>query len=469
MSKHNELPALFLSLLVTAGLIGGGVWLFKDTLFLGNGGKGGLTLPGLPSRSQPALSTRLSWGQQSLTPGISTADRQRGIEAMAANNYAAAIAAFEASLASRRNDPESLIYLNNARIGSGLAHTIAVSVPIANATNIALEILRGVAHAQNQINQAGGINGIPLKVTIASDDNDPEVAKAIAQALVNDAEILGVIGHYSSSTTLAAATVYETGQLVMLSPTSTAVALSDAGDYIFRTVPSDRLAANTLADYMLNQKQYQRVAVFYSAASTYSQSIKSEFTTAVLTDGGEVVAEFDLSQSSFNANQAVQLSQQQGAEVLMLAADVDSQNQSLQVIAANQRQLPLMGGDDLYSPQILQLGGDNTLEMVVSVPWHVLSHLDSPFTETSRMLWGGDVSWRTAMAYDATQSLIAALGQASTRQGIQQALSTAGFQVTGATSEVKFFPSGDRNQPAQLVKIAVGQRSGYGHDYVPVE
>ncbi len=93
-------------------------------------------------------------------------------------NYNTAIANLEASLQASPNDPEALIYLNNARIGNQKSYTIAAAVPIGSDVNAALEILRGVAQAQNELNQSGGLSGIPLKVLIANDDNNPETLKS---------------------------------------------------------------------------------------------------------------------------------------------------------------------------------------------------------------------------------------------------------------------------------------------------
>ncbi|NJO11995.1 MAG: receptor ligand binding family protein, partial [Leptolyngbyaceae cyanobacterium SL_1_1] len=83
---------------------------------------------------------------------------------------------------------------------------------------------------------------------------------------------------------------------------------------------------------------------------------------------------------------------------------------------------------------------------------------------------GGDVSWRSATAYDATKAIAAALAAdaAPTRQTLQAALSSGTFSAEGATSEVRFLPSGDRNQASQLVIVEPGTRSGRGYDFVPV-
>ncbi|MEM8810737.1 MAG: receptor ligand binding family protein, partial [Cyanobacteria bacterium P01_G01_bin.38] len=132
-------------------------------------------------------------------------------------------------------------------------------------------------------------------------------------------------------------------------------------------------------------------------------------------------------------------------------------------------QFPLLGGDDLYHPEILKEGGENAEGLVVAVPWHVLSDADSEFVQASRQLWGGDVSWRTAMAYDAFVALGLARTQAPSREGIQATLAETNFSVQGATGEVHFLPSGDRNRAAQLVQIQSGQRSSFGFDFIPID
>ncbi|WP_338421582.1 hypothetical protein [Nostoc flagelliforme] len=56
--------------------------------------------------------------------------------------------------------------------------------------------------------------------------------------------------------------------------------------------------------------------------------------------------------------------------------------------------------------------------MVVAVPWHIQGDPKSDFPQKSRQLWGGDVSWRSALSYDATVALIEALKRNPTRSGV---------------------------------------------------
>jgi branched-chain amino acid transport system substrate-binding protein len=98
--------------------------------------------------------TYLSQGENLQIPSVSNADKKQGIESFKQGDYDGAIKHFKASLSQEKNDPETLIYLNNAKISQDF-FKIAVVVPISSNANIAQEILRGVAQAQDEINQQG--------------------------------------------------------------------------------------------------------------------------------------------------------------------------------------------------------------------------------------------------------------------------------------------------------------------------
>ncbi|MBD2034586.1 amino acid ABC transporter substrate-binding protein [Leptolyngbya sp. FACHB-321] len=466
MSQKNEMPVLVLALLLTVGVLGAGFWWLMP--------KAGIKLGSqLTTQENTSVDDRISQGERSLVQAESKANnpvfvqaKQAGIQAMAAKQYGEATAQFQLALQSARNAPETAIYLNNAYIGTKRSHTIAVAVPIGSDPNGSLEILRGVAQAQlefNTIRQA-----IPLKVVITNDDNNPNTAQQIANTLVEMPDVLGVIGHYASDVTLAAGNVYNAGGLVSISPISSTVKLSGFGKYIFRTVPSDYVAARALADYAIKRLQQKKAVVFFNSQSAYSQSLKAEFVTAIALSGGQVSAEFDLSAPNFSAAQAVNQALKQEAQLLMLAANTGTLDQALQVVQINQRRLSLVGGDDVYAPKTLEVGGTQAEGMVLAVPWHIDGNLKSAFPRQSRQLWGGDVNWRTATAYDATKALAVAIARNPTRSGVQQALTASDFAAAGASEPVRFLPSGDRSVGIQLVKVAPGKRFGSGIDFVPL-
>jgi branched-chain amino acid transport system substrate-binding protein len=464
MSQKNETTVLVLALLITLGVIGGGLWLFKDNIISQNQ----LNRNSQSNNNQESIKDRISFGEKTLIGGEVTPAKKEGVEAIALGSYEKAIAPLTAALKQKPNDPEALIFLNNARIGSAKSYTIATSLPIGNDPNTSLEILRGIAQAQNEINASGGIKGVKLKVGIANDDDNPEISKQIATTLVKNQEVLGVIGPNTSDATLAAGTVYTSGKLVAITPTSTSVKISNFSPYVFRTVPSDFIAARSLANYMVNKLQKKNAAVFFNSQSNYSQSLKSEFVSSVSLEGGQVSNEFDLSQANFSAVRSAEQAIKQGAEVLMLASNANTLDKALQVVQVNDKRLPLLAGDDVYTLKTLELGREKAVGMVVAVPWHIDGNISSDFPQKSRQLWGADVSWRTALSYDATQAFIGAIELNPNRDSVQQVLTSSNFTAKGASGTIRFLASGDRNAPVQLVKIAPGTRSRTGYDFVPI-
>jgi len=305
--RKNETPVLILALMTTAALLAGLPWWLNKQGFLPGSPAPTAQSDGAPStRATIPVSERLSTGQRILVAGQSSPEKRAGVDAIAAENYDQAVTQLEASLQANRNDPEALIYLNNARIGQGESFTLAVAVPAATAVDPAQEILRGVAQAQATLNQAGGIKGTPLTVMIVSDDNSPEVAAEVAQALADNSDVLGVVGHFRSATTLAASEVYDARGVPVMSATSTSVALSSAGDYTFRTVPSDRFTATALSRYVVSVIDQPSAVIYFNADSNYSLSLKEEFTTALYSDGGTVVTEYALNNPSFSGGNTLE-------------------------------------------------------------------------------------------------------------------------------------------------------------------
>ena len=468
MTKKKETTVLLLTLLITVAAIAGGLW------WLNKNNLGTLTLDSQDKQNVPdgALSSpKISVGEQILVGDNVSPEKEAGVQAIADKNYADAETYLEQSLNIKRNDPESLIYLNNARIADNNAYKIAVSVPIGTEMTTSEEILRGVAQAQTEINQQGGINGVPLKVSIANDNNNPDTAKQIAKDLAEDKNILAVVGHFSSGSTLAAAPIYQDRGLVAISPTSTSVAISNAGNYIFRTVPSDRFTSNALSKYALENINKDRAIIIYNSQSPYSRSLKDSFITDLANSGGEVALEADISNSNFNPAEILQKAntpeiQQNG--VLVFLNDSKTVNKAYLLMQLNNQELPMLAGDSFYKPQTLQIGKDKVVGLVLAVPWHILGNTNPDFPKTSRSLWGGDVNWRTAMAYDAVKAIAAGLAIDPSREGIRQTLSQSGFSFEGASGKVKFLLSGDRNSPVQLVTVQPGKRSSYGYDFVPL-
>ncbi|NET37165.1 MAG: ABC transporter substrate-binding protein [Cyanothece sp. SIO1E1] len=420
-------------------------------------------------------------------------------------NYQRAVDLFYESWQEDGRDPETLIYLNNTFLSAQKAdyYTIAVVVPLLRNEHgtvkdsaLAQEILRGVAQAQTEINlgllEANALparllpgqdflptqafkSGKGLKVIIADDANLAEEAKQRAQALVKQRNILGVVGHYASETTMATVDIYDNHQLVLVSPGSTTQELTDPPrPFFFRTVQTTGVEAASLVDYLVQVKQ-RKAAVFYNPESPFTESFWREFKTLFKSQVGEGIEKFDLSAPNFNAEQALAHIQPDPETAIVLIPDGQVTNalaNAIDIIEANNGRNLIVGSWGIYSAKTLAIAQLKPLQqLVVATPWHYLNSPNPKFSQSAQKLWGGPISTRTAPAYDAARVLIKALATRDrpTRIGVQKALAAPEFSVFGATGKIQFeAANGNRkHSPQELVQVIPCKSQQYGLAFVP--
>jgi ABC-type branched-subunit amino acid transport system substrate-binding protein len=114
---------------------------------------------------------------------------------------------------------------------------ISVNGPMsgANAAN-GLEMVRGASMYIDEINQTGGIFGRKIKIQVNDDKSDVQVAVKIASQIVQDKDVLVVLGHYFSSTSILAGEIYKTNGLPAITASATRDRITTGNDYYFRTI-----------------------------------------------------------------------------------------------------------------------------------------------------------------------------------------------------------------------------------------
>jgi branched-chain amino acid transport system substrate-binding protein len=410
--------------------------------------------------SQSTLFSRFSSGERLLIGANATVYKQQGIAAYEQQDYAQAAEYFKQSLTQDANDPETLIYLNNAQVAAFQPLKIAVVVPIGSNLDVAQEMLRGVAQSQTEFNQQGG----KLQIQIINDENNSELAKQIAQTLVKNTEVLAVIGSNASNASLAAAPIYQSGKMVMITPTSTSEQLSNFGNYIFRAAPTNDVMANALAEYVVKTAKRKNVAVCYDSQAIDNVTFKDSFIPSLIANGGNYInTQCDLAAPDFNGEIAVNNLISSGAEAVLLAPHIDRLNRAIDLAKANNWKMELLGTFSLDTAKITQTGQGDLNGVVLPVPFHYQQDSAQDFTARAIKIWGSDVNltWRTATSYDATKAIAFGLSHNPTREALQENLHNSQLSIAGANSQVKFLPSGDRTLKTALVKVKANPERGY--------
>jgi ABC-type branched-subunit amino acid transport system substrate-binding protein len=203
---------------------------------------------------------------------------QKGVKAFKDKEFDKAIELFENAANGDHSDPVSRIFLNNAKARKQQSLgfkplKIAVVASIDYHEIAAKEVLRGVADAQDEFNKNSVMSGM-LEVVIANDENNVEAAQKVAQKLVEDGDILGVIGHHSSESTFAAQKIYTENKIALISPTSSSAI---KGDQFFRTVGSTKESAQIYVNFIKEKLNLDKIIVFYDKESGFSKQFNEDF------------------------------------------------------------------------------------------------------------------------------------------------------------------------------------------------
>jgi branched-chain amino acid transport system substrate-binding protein len=420
---------------------------------------------------QTDLTDRRSIGEKLLIKEIDSAEKRAGIKSFAGGNYDEAIEHFQRSLTEHKNDPESQIYLSNSiaikKAGDGKKIVkIAAVIPISSNTNVSQEMLRGIAQVAIEVNQRGGINGVPAIVELFDDENSPKLARSIAEQVSKESDVVSIIGSNTSDASMAAADIYQKNGVVMVTPTSMTRDLSGKGNFILRTVPTSQSLTSTLAQQIYNIDRHRKLAICFDSKASDSVTFKEDLIAEFARLGGEIASfTCDVGAADFYPNGAIDKAKNLGADSLFIASHIDRIPLALKVAAANNGSLPLYSSPTLHTYQTLQAGYAVSGLVLVS-PWSPLEPQSKTFADRAQQLWGGQVSWRTATSYDAGIAIVTALRQSNgTRQGLQQALHNPQFSVEGSSDPVKFLPTGDRILQPKIVRI---QRVGNRWTFLPL-
>ncbi|ARV59494.1 hypothetical protein BZZ01_13425 [Nostocales cyanobacterium HT-58-2] len=404
-----------------------------------------------PSYINSPLRNRMSLGEKIFVREGRPPDKEDGSKAFDAGNFVSAVNKFQSSLQAKRNDPETLIYLNNAKVGESKSLKVAVIVPIGVSLNEAEETLRGVAQAQDEVNSSGGINGLPLQIQIVSIDNF-EIIKQLNTELVNDPNIVAVVG-FSRDTS-----IYEKSGLVMVSPVNPKKP-SKPTKSVFYATPSSDIFSDALAKYIVQKARLTNIAICSDSTFTVnqdkiSQEIVQQYTDSIRRNGGKVTSTVcDLGDPTFQSSTFLSRAISDGAEGLLLIPRPDKLNSAIEVARENKGRLSLFGFPGMYTERTLKYGQADVKGMVLPVSWHSDAVVSKSFAQKAVQFWGGEVSPRTATAYDALQTIIAGLRKGNTREELQKALSDPNFSALGATGTIQFSKTGDRQGGAFLVKV----------------
>jgi branched-chain amino acid transport system substrate-binding protein len=320
----------------------------------------------------------------------------------------------------------------------------------------------GVKLAIEEANAAGlMIGGEKVRFEMISEDDEgnPQKGTVVAQKIV-DAEVAGVIGHLNSGTTIPASKIYFDAGIAQISPSATNVDYTNQGyKTAFRVMANDAQQGVVLGDFAVKKLNAKRIAVI-DDRSAYGKGLADQFEIAAKKVGAEVITrEFtDMTKTDFTAI----LTRIKGMNPdLVFCGCLDSQTGPMMKQFRNLGLTAIfLSGDGSQTKQFLTLAGDSAEGAYASSPGVPLDKMPGgpAFTEKYKDTFKQEIQLYAPYAYDAANTLIAAIQQADSTDPKVYLPVLASIQHEGVSGNVRFDEKGDiRGGSISLYKVANGQ------------
>lgn len=305
---------------------------------------------------------------------------------------------------------------------------------------------QGIDLAVDEINRAGGINGVPLHVDTRDDHASGSDAARIAGTFVANREIVAVIGHAGSGAEVSAASVYDAGHLAAVATTPSSPDISGISRWVFRMSTSDSVNGVTLAHFASaladSLHRPARVAVLYHN-DAYGRGLSDAFLHSFK---GEVLSSDPIG-SDTSLEPYISYFKIRAPDIVFVASDEDLGIRVLHEARKQRLGVTFLGGDGWQG-----VVSDPASEGIfVGTPFtaQTTGNLTGKFATAFRARYGTVPDAHAALAYDATRLVAAALRSgATTRTGVRDYLAslnraTAFASLSGPTWFAGTDPVGD--------------------------
>ncbi len=253
------------------------------------------------------------------------------------------------------------------------AHADSIKIAVVGPTTGALTqygdmVREGVMTAVERINAGGGVQGQQLEVVTIDDGCEPKQGPVAANRVVNQ-EIGFVVGHVCSGATIAAADVYDTEGVVMVTPSATAPAVTDGKNYefIFRTIGRDDQQGPAAAQFIIDKIKPSKVAVLHDKQS-YGQGIASSVRQGLLDAKLEVPVFEGINAGDTDYSAIITKLKSTGVDFVYFGGYHPEMGLLMRQGAEQGLTVRFMGPEGTGNPDINAIAGDAVEGMLVTLP-----------------------------------------------------------------------------------------------------
>jgi branched-chain amino acid transport system substrate-binding protein len=322
-------------------------------------------------------------------------------------------------------------------------------------------IQNSVDLAIRQANEAKTIPGWTLELAAEDDQATPDVGKNAATKLVADADVVGVVGTLNSSVAQSVQPVLAAANVVQVSPANTNPALTQGADFAtapartyptyFRTCTTDSIQGPFAARYLFEKAGIKEVATVHDK-KTYGQGLVEAFSAEYTKLGGKIVAAETINPDDDKYDAVVSKIKPSNPKAVYYGGEFPQAGPFSQQMKAAGLNVPLMGGDGIYSGEFIKLAGataDGDLATAIGAPTDTLESAKSFVESYNAAGFAEPYEAYGAYSFDAANAIIQALkvslASADSAEAARQATVDAMANVSfdGVTGAVAFDEFGD--------------------------
>ncbi len=328
-------------------------------------------------------------------------------------------------------------------------------------------VKNGAQLAVNEINKAGGVNGITLELNFQDDQHDAEIA-VNAYNKLKDAGMKALVGTVTSAPCIAVSAEAAKDNMFLITPSGSAINCITAGDNCFRVCFTDPGQGKIAADYIADNKLGSKIGVIYDSSDVYSTGILEGFTNEAKEKNLTITAtEAFTADAKTDFSVQIQKVMDSGADLLFLPIYYQEAALILQQAKTLGMNMPVLGGDGLDG-LIDQLADKVAIAdgVMVMTPFAASSpeKKSADFTKAYKEAYSDEVPIQFAAdGYDAVYAIKAALEKAEVKDASLSAsdlcnkIKSAMTQITldGITGSTTWTADGEPTKAPQVMKIVV--------------
>jgi branched-chain amino acid transport system substrate-binding protein len=324
---------------------------------------------------------------------------------------------------------------------------IAAVAPLTGSQGeVGQDLINGISMAVEEANAAGGVLGKKIELVVMDDKADPKEAASVANKLISSPDIVGVVGHMNSGTTLPVTPIYGRHSLPIVMPVPTNPTITRQGlTNLFRIPATDSDQGPACAEFAVQKLGKKRIAVIHDKTA-YGQGIAEEFKKRAESLGVQLLLYEGITEGDKDFSPVLSKLKPLNPEVLFFGGIYNEGG----LIAKQAKELGIqvifMAADGCFGGKFVELAGnagEGSIMSFIAPPWDTTPSAQQ-FVNKFKAKYGAVKSF-APLGFDAANILIAGIRRAgkADKHAVIGALRASDFFHDGVVGRTSFDERGD--------------------------